>query len=238
MLQRAIVTAQLGKSYLGSQARRIRTGHCNDPRPKCVRWLCPERTASTGKPAMRPAWTKIILALAGLWLVVGGSLWWLDSRKPTAEKVVQYVETHPLDGKSEAERRAIIERVAEQVNQLDPEERHQARPHRSLEEFWRKLTAAEKGHYFELVVPRGLQMAIENFNKMEPARRKREIEKAVKRLREDSEEALPEDFDPQLAKKFVDEGLRTFYSEGSIEAKMDALPLLEELEKSFKWRRN
>jgi hypothetical protein len=170
--------------------------------------------------------------------VVGSVLWWLNTRKPTAEKVVHFVESNPLDGKSEAERRAIIERVAAQVNQLDVAERHQARPHRSLEAFWKQLTAAEKGHYFELVVPRGLQLAIENFNKMEPDRRKREIEKAVKRLREESEEAMPEDFDPALAKKFVDEGLRTFYSEGTIEAKMDALPLLEELEKSFKWKRN
>ena len=37
---------------------------------------------------------------------------------------------------------------------------------------------------------------------------------------------MPEDFDPELAKKFVDEGLKTFYRDGTIEAKMDALPLL------------
>jgi hypothetical protein len=187
---------------------------------------------------MRPAWTKIILALAGLWLVVGGVIWWLNTRKPTAEKVVQFVEAHPLDGKSEAERKAIIERIAAEVNQLSPEERHQVRPQRSLEAFWKSLTAAERGHYFELVVPRGLQIAIENFNKMPPERRKKEIEKAVKRLRDSAQEDLPEDFDPALAKRFVDEGLRTFYSEGTIEAKMDALPLLEELEKSFKWQRH
>lgn len=185
---------------------------------------------------MRPTWTRIILALAVLWGVVGGALWWLNARKPTAEQVAAFVDTHPLDGKSEAERRKIIEKVASQVNRLPPEERQRAKPHRSLEAFWRSLTAAEKGHYFELVVPRGLQMAIENFNKMEPQRRKREIEKAVKRLRENADEELPEDFDPALAKRFVDEGLKQFYSEGTIEAKMDALPLLEELEKSFKWR--
>ena len=186
---------------------------------------------------MRLPWIRIVLALAGLWLVVGGVLWWLSSRKPTAEKVVQFVEAHPLDGKSEAERKEIIEKVAAQVNKLSPEERSMVRPQRSLDAFWKSLTAAERGRYFELVVPRGLQMAIENFNKMDQARRKREIEKAVKRLKESANEDLPEDFDPALAKKFVDEGLKTFYSEGTIDAKMDALPLLEELEKSFKWQR-
>jgi hypothetical protein len=161
---------------------------------------------------MRPAWIKIILSLAALWAVVGGVLWWLNARKPSPEKVVQYIEAHPLEGKSEA------------------------RPNRALDAFWKSLTAAEKGHYFSLVVPRGLQAAIERFNAMEPQKRKREIEKAVKRLREEADQELPEDFDPALAKKFVDEGLKTFYRDASIEAKMDALPLLEELERSFKWR--
>ena len=186
---------------------------------------------------MRPTWTKIILVVAGLWVVVGGFLWWLNARKPTAEQIVQYVETNPLEGKSEAERKAIIERVAEQVNKLEAEERQQARPNRSLENFWRSLSAAEKGHYFSLVVPRGLQVAIERFNTLPPDRQKREIEKAVKQMRENANQDLPEDFDPELAKKFVDEGLKTFYRDGTIEAKMNALPLLEELEKNFKWKR-
>ena len=186
---------------------------------------------------MRLPWIRIILALAGLWLVVGGVLWWLNTRKPTAEKVVQFVETHSLEGKSPEERKEIIEKVAAQVNRLSPDERQQVRPQSSLDNFWKSLTAAERGHYFDLVVPKGLQVAIENFNKMPQERRKREIEKAVKRLRENADEELPEDFDPKLAKRFAEEGLKTFYSEGSIEAKMDALPLMEELEKSFKWQR-
>jgi hypothetical protein len=186
---------------------------------------------------MRLPWTRIILALAGLWLVVGGVLWWLNTRKPTADKVMHFVEAHPLEGKSPAERKEIIEKVAAQVNRLSNEERQQVRPKNSLDAFWKSLNAAERGHYFELVVPKGLQMAIENFNKMPPERRKREIEKAVKRLRESAQEEQPDDVDPELRKRFVDEGLRTFYSEGTIEAKMDALPLMEELEKSFKWQR-
>lgn len=185
---------------------------------------------------MRPSWFKIAAGLAALWLLVGGVIWWLQSRKPTAEQVVAYLESNPLDGKNESQRKAIIEQVAEKVNQLSPQERQEARPHRTLEAFWKSLTAAEKGHYFELVVPQGLKLAIENFNKMPQEKRKREIEKAVKRMRQESQEELPEDFDPALAKKFVDEGLKTFYSDATIDAKMDALPLLEELEKSYKWR--
>ena len=186
---------------------------------------------------MRPTWTKIILALAGLWVVVGGVLWWLNARKPTTEQIVEYVDGHPLEGKSEAERKAIIESVASRVNKLDPEERQRARPSRSLDSFWKSLSAAEKGHYFSLVVPKGLQVAIERFNSLPPDRQRKEIEKAVKQMRENANADMPDDFDPELAKKFVDEGLKTFYRDGTIEAKMNALPLLEELEKNFKWKR-
>ena len=185
---------------------------------------------------MRPTWTKVIVGLLALWAVFGSVLWWLHSRKPTTTSVVRFVDSHPLDGKSESERRKIIEEVAAQVNRMDPEEREKARPNRSLEDFWKKLSDAEKGHYFSLVVPRGLQIAIERFNRMPPDKQRREIEKAVQRMRDQADEELPEDFDPKLAKRFVDEGLKTFYRDATIEAKMNALPLLEELERSFRWK--
>ena len=65
---------------------------------------------------MRLPWTRIILALAALWLVVGGVLWWLNTRKPTAEKVVQFVQANSLEGKTAAERKAIIEKANLQID--------------------------------------------------------------------------------------------------------------------------
>ena len=136
---------------------------------------------------MRPAWTKIILALAGLWLVVGGSLWWLNARKPTAEQIVEYVEGirwMEERGGTESDHRARG-RAGESARAGG------ASPGAAAVVRWRifgnNYSAAEKGHYFELVVPSGLQVAIDDFNKMEPDGGRKEIEKAVKRLREDSE---------------------------------------------------
>lgn len=189
---------------------------------------------------MRPNWIKVIVVLAALWLVVGGAMWYLDSRRPTAEQVEAFLAKNPLEGKSEAERRTIIEDVAKQVNKLDAEQRRMAQPRKrneKLEVFWRNLSAAEKSHYFALVVPSGMKQMIDRFNQLEPARRKREVEKAIKNLREHAEDEMPEDFDPALAEKFVNEGLKAFYSDATIEAKMDAMPFLEEMEKSLKWRR-
>ncbi len=189
---------------------------------------------------MRPNWFKVIIIIAALWAVVGGSMWWLKSRRPTPERIMSYLDENPLDGKSEADRLKLIDNVAKQVNSLDAEERRMVRVgkrNEKLERFWKQLSAAEKAHYFSLVVPKGMKQMIENFNLMEPARRKREVEKAIKNLREHAEDEMPEDFDPALAEKFVNEGLKAFYSDATIEAKMDAVPLLEEMEKSIRWRR-
>jgi hypothetical protein len=48
--------------------------------------------------------------------------------------------------------------------------------------------------------------------------------------------ALPERAldDPQI-RKIVDQGLKAFYSDATIDAKMDALPFLEALEQTVKW---
>ena len=186
---------------------------------------------------MRPSWIKIIVSLAALWAVTAGIMWALNLRKPTAEKVAAFVESQPLEGKSEEERKRFIEQVAAKVNALEPEERNQSRAKKALDAFWKTLSSAEKGHYFNLVVPRGLQQAIERFNAMDPIKRKKEIEKAVADMRKNADGDLAEDVDPALVKRFVDEGLKSFYKDASIEAKMDAMPLIEELEKSLKWKR-
>ena len=189
---------------------------------------------------MRPNWLKVIIVLAALWGVVGGAMWSIKARRPTPEKIAEFIETNSLEGKSEADRLKIIDAVAKQVNSLEGAERQKVRVgkrNEKLEFFWKKLSAAEKSHYFALVVPTGMKQMIEQFNKMEPERRKREVEKAIKNMREHADDDVPEDFDPEVANKFVSEGLKAFYSDASIEAKMDAMPLLEEMEKSIKWRR-
>ena len=198
------------------------------------------RKPFTGTLLMRPNWIKIIIGLAAFWVVIGGAMWWLKSRRPTAEQIEAFLTSNPLEGKSEAARLKIIDDIAAQVNSLDAEQRRMARPgkrNEKLELFWKQLTAAERAHYFSLVVPKGMKQMIENFNKLDPVKRKREVEKAIKNLREHADDEMPEDFDPAVAEKFVNEGLKAFYSDATIDAKMDAMPFLEELEKSIKWRR-
>jgi hypothetical protein len=185
---------------------------------------------------MRPSWIKIIVSLVALWLVVAGVMWVFNARKLTAEKVAAFVEAQPLEGKSEADRKRFIEQVAEKVNALDATERKHSRATRVLDDFWKSLTAAERVHYLNLVLPKGMKVMIEAFNKMDSEKRKREVAKAIANLQRDGEGETGEDVDPALTKRIIEEGLQAFYSEASIEAKMDAMPFLEALEKNFKWK--
>ena len=186
---------------------------------------------------MRPTWPKIIVALVVLWSVVGGALWWAKAHRPTPERIVQFVEQNSIADKSPAERGKFIETVAAQVNRLEFEQRQEMNHQKRLESFWKGMSKDEKARYLELVLPTGFKQMMENFNKMDPLKRRRLVEKAVKDMRQHSGDGPPTDADPEQIRKIVDEGLKSFYSDATIEAKMDALPFLDELERTVKWSR-
>lgn len=186
---------------------------------------------------MRPNWIKIVIVLALVWAVIGGSLWFVRSKRATPERIVAFATENQLEGRGAEERARIIEQVAAQVNRLDYEERQRMNNQRQLEGFWTAMTDGEKGRYLDLVLPTGFKQMMENLNKMEPAKRKRMIQKAVDNLRSRDPEGEGRRLsDPQF-RKIVDQGMKSFYSEATIEAKMDALPFIEALEQTVKWAR-
>ncbi|MEO6787853.1 MAG: hypothetical protein ABI318_17150, partial [Chthoniobacteraceae bacterium] len=71
--------------------------------------------------------------------------------------------------------------------------------------------------------------------KMEPGKRKRMVQKAVDDLRSREGERPDRALDDPQIRKIVDQGLKSFYSDATIDAKMDALPFLEALEQTVKW---
>jgi hypothetical protein len=184
---------------------------------------------------MRPNWIKITAVLAVVWLVIGGAIWIVRKNRPTPERIAEFVNANSLEGKAASERAKLIESVAGQVNRLEYEQRRELDRQRKLEVFWKALTAEEKSRYLDLVLPTGFKQMMESFNKMEPGKRRRMVQKAVDDLRsregERPERALN---DPQF-RKIVDQGLKSFYSDATIDAKMDALPFLEALEQTVKW---
>ena len=184
---------------------------------------------------MRPNWIKFAVALGACWLVIGVLVVWVRGKKPTPERVAAYVRANPLEGRAPGERAKVIENVAEQVNRIDFEQRREMDRRRDIEPFWVSLTPEERTHYLELVLPKGFRQMMENFNKMEPARRRKLVQRAVEDLRSRSGEQPPREISEAQLKKIVNEGLKAFYSDATIEAKMDALPFLEQLEQTVKW---
>ena len=184
---------------------------------------------------MRPNWNKVTVVLAVLWAVVYSAASLVRRSRPTPESIAAFVGTNSLDGKAPAERTKLIQTVAAKVNGLDYEQRHEMNRQRKIEAFWLAMSAEEKSRYLDLVLPTGFKQMMENFNKMEPGKRKRMVQKAVDDLHSRDGERPERALDDPQVRKIVDQGLKSFYSDATIDAKMDALPFLEALEQTVKW---
>ena len=186
---------------------------------------------------MRPNWIKVAAVLVVLWAVVYATTSAVRRSRPTPESIAEFVGTNSLDGKPSVERAKLIEAVASKVNRLEYDQRRELNEQRKIEGFWTALNDEEKARYLDLVLPTGFKQMMENFNKMEPGKRKRVVQKAVENLRSEAGDLPARNLnDPQL-RKIVDQGLKSFYSDATIDAKMDALPFLEALEQTVKWSR-
>ena len=184
---------------------------------------------------MRPNWIKAVLLVVVLWAIVAVTISVVRRSRPTPESIAAFVGENRLDGKTPAERAKLIEAVASKVNRLEYEQRREMDRQRKLEVFWTALNAGEKSRYLDQVLPTGFKQMMENFNKMEPGKRKRLVQKAVDDLRsQEGDRPVRKLDDPEL-RKIVDQGLKSFYSDATIDAKMDALPFLEALEQTVKW---
>jgi hypothetical protein len=183
---------------------------------------------------MRTSWLKAALILAALWIVVGGIIWLARSARPTPDSVAKYADTHPVTaGQSAAEREKIMKRLAEQLNQLDYEQRREVRMGHRVELFFKSLTPAEQSEFIDLTFPAGFRQMMEAFNKMPPQRRKAFVDRTLKEMQSRGDQGgdLPPD-DPNR-KKIVEQGLQAFYSDASAETKMDLAPLMEEMQRSL-----
>ena len=184
---------------------------------------------------MRPNWIKIAVLLAILWGVIGGAVSLVRRNRATPERIAEFVGANSLEGKAAGARAKIIETVAGQVNRLDYDQRRELDKERRLAPFWSALDEREKSRYLDLVLPTGFKQMMENFNRMEPGKRKRMVQKAVDDLRTRGGDREGRDLNDPQFKKIVDQGLKSFYSDATIDAKMDALPFLEALEQTVKW---
>lgn len=187
---------------------------------------------------MRPLWIKAATALAAIWLVVGGVIKWAHHAKPTPESVAKYMDTHPLDGRPAADRKKVIDDVADQLNRLGYEERRETRMEKRPDKFFKFLTPDEQAYFIDRTVPAGFKQMMEAINKMTPEKRAQFVAKAITDMRRDREEGAdnaPKLDDPNV-QKIVTAGLKSFYTDASPETKMDLAPLIDEMQQNLTGR--
>ncbi len=178
----------------------------------------------------RSLWLKAALVLLAIWLVAGGAIFWARSVKVTPETLAAYLAKHPIAEQSGTSRGKVIEKVADQMNLLSYEDRREMRMGKRLDGFFRTLTPEEQSAFLDRTLPTGFKQMMESLNKMPPAQRKRFVERSLRDMREHEGEDPKVD---QNARKMIDEGFKSFYSEASTEVKMDVAPLLEQLQKNL-----
>jgi DNA invertase Pin-like site-specific DNA recombinase len=187
---------------------------------------------------MRPFWLNALLAIAAIWLVGGGIMWWAKSSTPTPESISAYLEAHSLDGRNPKDRARVMEKVARQLNSLSYQQRRQVRLSRRLDGFFRSLTPEEQGRFLDLTLPEGFRQMMDALNKMEREQRQRFVNRALEDLKREEGAEIPPEARERLEqdgnfKRIVEQGLKSFYSEANNETKMDVAPLIEQMQRNL-----
>lgn len=166
-----------------------------------------------------------------------------DSRM-TADKFRSYVQSVDLAPLKGEERAQALRTLAAKLNALPPDERRRVRLNRDWEAWFEQMTEAEKQTFVEATFPVGVKQMIATFEKMSEDRRRRMLDEALRRLREEREAMLGADggrhpgerddssplISPELEARIRTLGLRTFIAESSAQTKAEVAPLLEEIQ--------
>lgn len=186
-----------------------------------------------------------VSVIIGVWAVALGGYLMAQKAKLTADMVSDYGRTLDFTKLTGRERAEALRALEEKINRLSMEERRKWRLEGEWREWFNSLTEIEKGQFIEATMPTGFKQMLNAFEDMPEDKRKRAIEAAIKRLKETpdlgtgrnpSEDAsmyttnAPPNLSPDLEKKALTIGLKTFYTESSAQTKVELAPFFEELQ--------
>jgi hypothetical protein len=178
-------------------------------------------------------WLKTAGAIALTWIVAAGIIHFARASKPTAQSIADYIGREDINTKSGTQRARVIGRVEDMLNRISFDERQQLQRQGVTRDFVRKLTPDEQSAFLDATLPAGFKQWMESFNKMEPERRKRIVDRALAEMKKHEGEQQPRRADDKLTQKIVDQGLRSFYSDASADVKLDMAPLIEQMQKNL-----
>jgi len=182
-----------------------------------------------------------LLAIVGIWALGLTGYYAAKHARVTPEKLQAFVSRTDLRRLSGAERAAALRQAAEMLNRLSLEDRREMRMGRAVGEWFNAMTEAEKGEFIEATLPTGFKQMITAFEELPEDKRRRAVDQALKRLREQMPPPGPGGTDatnlaplsPELEAKVRTIGLKAFYSQSSAQTKAELAPLLEELQRNM-----
>ncbi len=176
---------------------------------------------------------------------VGAAFVFLQNAAMTPEKLAEYVRSIDLAKLSSADRERAIRKLADKVNALSVEDRRRWRREGTWRPWFMEMSEEERGRFIDATLPTGFKQVIDSFEGLPEGTRKQSIDDAMKRLQETHQLPLnrepgqttdaygtngPPPLSPELEKRMLALGLKTFYSESSAQTKAELAPLLEELQ--------
>jgi len=186
-----------------------------------------------------------VSAILFIWIAALVGYWIASNAQMTAAKVSDFARKLDFSKLTGADRARALRELEDRINRLSLEERRRWRMGGEWRDWFNSLSEEEKGQFIEATMPTGFKQMLNAFEDMPSDRRKRAIDSAVKRLKDNpdlgsgrnpTEDAsmyttnAPPDLSPELEKKAVTIGLKTFYSESSAQTKVELAPFLEELQ--------
>ncbi len=181
------------------------------------------------------SWLKPALALAAVWLVAGLGIWWLHATRPTVQSVSTFLDRSDIAAKTGRDRERIIHRAENQLNDLTPEGRGELQKNGSTRRFFGALSREEQGAFLDATLPADFRQLMEVFNKMEPAKRKQFVTRAMEEMKKHAGDEPPPGVDDDTRAKIVDQGLKSFYADANADTKIDLAPLIEQMQRSLQF---
>ncbi|MES2570323.1 MAG: hypothetical protein V4710_09770 [Verrucomicrobiota bacterium] len=178
-------------------------------------------------------WLKIVLAVSAIWLIAGATIYWARVSRPTAQSVAAYVQSAELGARSGETRARTIKRLETMLNRLSFEDRQELQRRDVTREFVRQMTPEEQLAFLDATLPAGFKQMMDSFNRMEPARRRKILEKALDDMKKQEGERPPDALDEKATQRMVEQGMRSFYSDASADVKLDMAPLIEQIQRNF-----
>ena len=178
-------------------------------------------------------WLKTVFALAALWALVAGAIHWLHASQPTAASITNYLAHTHLAAESGRDRAKTIQRIEDQLNDVSYEDRQRLQRSGATRDFFHALTPAEQAAFLDATLPAGFRQMMDAFNQMDPAKRKAFVDRAVEEMKKHEGEGPPPGMDEQMNQRFIDQGMKSFYTDASADTKLDLAPLIEQMQRNL-----